>query len=253
VVESVERGVVERFAQFEREVIGERVRDKIAASKRKGIWVGGPVALGYAAVAKRVEVVPEQAETVRMIFARYLELGSVQALAQDLDRCAIRTKQRKLANGRVIGGGAFGVGALAYLLRNRFYIGEVVYRGETFRGDHEPILHPALFAAVQTKLSAQAVKRRCRIRGAPTLLTGRLFDEQGHRMVPTHTNKNGVRYRYYVSQAAVRKHSPGSTRRVPAPDLEALVVDAVRRHLQGDGADPNRSPRRMANSSSGIC
>ena len=109
------------FAQFEREVIGERVRDKIAASKRKGIWVGGPVPLGYAAVAKRIVVVPAAAETVRTIFTRYLELGSVQALAQDLDRSGIRSKERKLANGRIIGGGAFGVGALAYLLRNRFY------------------------------------------------------------------------------------------------------------------------------------
>jgi site-specific DNA recombinase len=81
------------------------------------------------------------------------------------------------------------VGGLAHLLRNRFYIGEVVYRGETFRGDHEPILDPALFAAVQAKLAAQAVERRCRIRGLPALLTGRLFDEQGHRMTPTHTNK----------------------------------------------------------------
>jgi site-specific DNA recombinase len=111
------------FAQFEREVIGERVRDKIAASKRKGIWVGGPVPLGYAAVAKRIIVVPTEAATVRSLFARYLELGSVQALAQDLERSGIRTKQRTLANGRIIGGGAFGVVALAHFLRNRFYIG----------------------------------------------------------------------------------------------------------------------------------
>jgi DNA invertase Pin-like site-specific DNA recombinase len=136
------------FAQFEREVIGERVRDKIAASKRKGIWVGGPVPLGYAVVAKKRVVVPADAKTVRMIFTRYLAVGSVQALAQDLSRTGIHTKERKLATGRIIGGGPFGVGALAYLLRNRFYVGEVVYRGETFSGDHEPILNAALFAAV---------------------------------------------------------------------------------------------------------
>jgi site-specific DNA recombinase len=118
----------------------------------------------------------------------------VQALAQDLDRRGIRTKQRQFANGRITGGGTFGVGGLAHLLRNRFYIGEVVYRGEAFRGDHDPILDPALFAAVQAKLSSQAVERRCRIRGAQALLTGRLFDEQGRRMTPTHTNKKGVRY-----------------------------------------------------------
>jgi DNA invertase Pin-like site-specific DNA recombinase len=107
------------FAQFEREVIGERVGDKIAASKQKGIWVGGPVPLGYASVAKKIAVVPEEADTVRTIFNRYLALGSVRALAQELDERGIRTKQRALANGRAIGGGAFGVGALAYLLRNR--------------------------------------------------------------------------------------------------------------------------------------
>jgi DNA invertase Pin-like site-specific DNA recombinase len=97
------------FAQFEREVIGERVRDKIAASKRKGIWVGGPVPLGYAAVAKTVVVEPAAAETVHLIFTRYLELGSVKALAENLERNGIRTKERRLATGRVIGGGAFGV------------------------------------------------------------------------------------------------------------------------------------------------
>jgi site-specific DNA recombinase len=207
------------------------------------MWVGGPVPLGYAAVAKKVVVEPAATETVRTIFARYLELGSVQALAQDLDRSGIRTKQRQLANGRVIGGSAFGVGGLAHLLRNRFYIGEVVYGGETFRGDHEPILDAALFADVQAKLSSQAAERRCRIRSSPALLTGRLFDVQGHRMTPTHTNKNRVRYLYYISQAALRKPSPpGSIARVPSPELEALVIDVLRRHLHGNGSDPKPIP-----------
>jgi hypothetical protein len=192
------------FAQFEREVIGERVRDKIAASKRKGIWVGGPVPLGYAAVGKKIVVVPDDAETVRLIFTRHLELGSVTALAQDLERNGFRSRERKLANGRIIGGDAFGVGALAYLLRNRFYLGEVVYRGETFRGDHEPILDPALFAAVQARLSAQAVERRCHIRGSSALLAGRLFDEDGHRMTPTHTKKKGRRRHHRVRPRRVR-------------------------------------------------
>jgi site-specific DNA recombinase len=184
-------------------------------------------------------VVPADAETVRTIF---VELGSVQALAQDLDRSGIRTRQRRLANGRVIGGGAFGVGGLAHLLRNRFYIGDVVYRGETFRGDHEPILDPALFAAVQEKLSAQAVERHCRVRGSPALLAGRLFDEHGHRMTPSHTNKKGVRYRYYVSQAVLRKHLSGALGRVAAPELEATVVGAIRRHLQERGTAPKPLP-----------
>src|SRR5258708_1639089 len=157
------------FAQFERELIGERVRDKIAASKRKGIWVGGPVPLGYAAVDKKIVVVPAEAAAVRTIFARYIELGSVRALAENLDRRGIRSKPRRLSDGRTIGGGRFGVGALAHLLKNRFYIGEVVYRGEVHRGEHEPILDSALFAAVQGKLAAQAAARRCRLRGSPAL------------------------------------------------------------------------------------
>jgi site-specific DNA recombinase len=174
------------FAQFERELIGERVRDKIAASKRKGLWVGGPVPLGYAAVDKKIVVVPAEAEAVRMIFARYLELGSIRTLTEELDRQGIRSKPRRLSNGRTVGGGRFGVGALAHLLKNRFYIGEVVYRGEVRRGEHEPILEPALFEAVQGKLAAQAVARRSRLRGSPALLTARLFDVRGNRMSPSH-------------------------------------------------------------------
>jgi DNA invertase Pin-like site-specific DNA recombinase len=226
------------FAQFERELIGERVRDKIAASKRKGIWVGGPVPLGYAAVDKKIRVVPNEAEAVRTIFARYLELGSVRALAEDLDRRGIRSKPRRLSDGPTIGGSRFGVGALAHLLKNRFYIGEVVYRGAVHRGEHEPILDSALFAAVQGKLAAQAVARRCRLRGPSALLAGRLFDEYGNRMSPTHANKGGARYRYYISQAVLQKKPqvPGSVSRVSAAELEALVLAALRHHLNASGA-----------------
>jgi hypothetical protein len=213
------------------------VRDKIAASKRKGIWVGGPVPLGYAAVDKKILVVPAEAEAVRTIFARYLELGSVRALAEDLDRRGIWSKPRRLSNGRTIGGGRLGVGALAHLLKNRFYIGEVVYRGEVHRGEHEPILDSAPFAAVQAKLAAQAVARRCRLRGAPALLTGRIFDDRGNRMSPTHTNKGGARYRYYISQAALQKkpQASGLLSRVPATEIEALVLAALRNHLNASG------------------
>jgi site-specific DNA recombinase len=223
------------FAQFERELIGERVRDKIAASKRKGIWVGGPVPLGYAAVDKKIVVVPAGAAAVRMIFTRYLELGSVRALARDLDRRGIRSKPRRLSNGRTIGGGRFGVGALAYLLKNRFYVGEVVYRGEVHRGEQEPILDPTLFEAVQTKLAAQARARRSRLRGSLAILSGRLFDDRGNRMSSTHTNKGGARYRYY---AVLQKkpQAPGSISRIPAAEVETLVLAALRNHLSASGA-----------------
>src|SRR5205823_301713 len=187
------------FAQFEREVIGERVRDKIAASKRRGIWVGGPVALGYRCVDKKLVVVPEEADIVRMIFARYLSLGSMGALIEDLDRRGIRTKKRHGREGRVTGGIRFGVGPLAHLLKNRIYIGEVRYRGEIHRGEHEPILDRNLFEAVQAKMAANAVDRQVRLKGSAALLSGRIFDDRGNRMTPTHANKLGVRYRYYVS------------------------------------------------------
>jgi site-specific DNA recombinase len=215
------------------------VRDKIAASKRKGLWVGGPVPLGYAAVDKKILVVPAEAAAVRTIFARYLELGSVRALAEDLDQRGIRSKPRRLSNGRTIGGGRFGVGALAHLLKNRFYIGEVVYRGEVHRGEHEPILDSTLFEAVQAKLAAQARARRCRLQGSPAILSGRLFDNRGNRMSPTHSNKGGARYRYYVSQAVLQRKPPppGLVSRVPAAEIEALVVTALRKHLNASGVE----------------
>ncbi len=225
------------FAQFEREVIGERVRDKIAASKRKGIWVGGPVPLGYRCIDKKLVVVPEEAETVRTIFRRYLELGSMGALIEDLDRRGIRTKVVTRLNGRVRGGIRFGVGPLAHLLKNRFYIGEVVYRGEVHAGEHEPILDRDLFEAVQAQLAANAVARKVRLRGSASILTGRIFDDHGNRMSPTHSNKLGVRYRYYVSHALLqnRKEEAGSVMRVPAPEIEQLVLDRIRVHFETMG------------------
>jgi DNA invertase Pin-like site-specific DNA recombinase len=136
------------FAQFEREVIGERVRDKIAAFKAKGIWVGGPVPLGYASINKKLVVVPEEAETVRLIFRRYVELGSIGSVIEDLDRRGVRTKRQALSGARTRGGIRFGVGPLAHLLRNRFYVGEVVYHGKIHRGEQDPILDTTLFEAV---------------------------------------------------------------------------------------------------------
>src|SRR5262245_32933890 len=132
----------------------------VAASKRKGLWVGGPVPLGYAAVDKKIVVVAAEAAAVRTIFARYLELGSVRLLAEDLDRRGIRSKPRRLSTGRTIGGGRFGVGALAHLLKNRFYIGEVVYRGKVHGGEQAPIVDRGIFAAVQAKVAVEARRRR---------------------------------------------------------------------------------------------
>jgi DNA invertase Pin-like site-specific DNA recombinase len=233
------------FAQFEREVIGERVRDKIAASKAKGIWVGGSVPLGYASVNKRLVVVPDEAKTVRSIFRRYLDIGSIRDLVEDLDRKGIRTRCQTLATGKVRGGIRFGVGTLAGLLRNRFYVGDVAYKGKVHRGEQEPIVDRALFDAVQAKLAEGANFRQIRLRGAPSILTGRIFDQHGNRMTPTHTNKKGARYRYYVSHMALQKRADKakSVLRVSAPEIECKIVEMVRTHLKAQklpqGSIPN--------------
>jgi site-specific DNA recombinase len=146
-------------------------------------------------------------------------------LIAELDRQGIRTKVNGRRDGGRSGGIRFGVGPLAHLLKNRFYLGEITYRGEVHRGEHEPILTRDLFEAVQAKRAANAVARQVQLRGAAALLTGRLFDDRGNRMSPTHSNKLGVRYRYYVSHAILqnRKAEAGSIARVPAPEIESLV------------------------------
>jgi hypothetical protein len=225
------------FAQFEREVIGERVRDKIAASKRKGLWVGGPIPLGYATVNKKLVVVPEDADTVRAMFRLYLKCGSVGALAEELTRRKILSKVRTIANGRTRGRRPYSVGALAHFLKNRFYIGDVVYRGEIYAGEHEPIIDRGTFEAVQAKLAENVRARRVRVSNSPAILIGRIFDDRGNRMTPSHSNKDGVRYRYYVSHAVLqrRKQDAGQVARVPAVELEKLVVEAVRSRLVAAG------------------
>jgi hypothetical protein len=147
------------FAQFEREVIGERVRDKIAASKRRGIWVGGPVPLGYRAIDKKLEVIPEEADLVRRIFALYIELGSVGALARALDQLGVKPKPRQLANGQSKAAERYTIGPLAHMLKNRFYVGEVAYRGEVHKGEHPAILDREVFDRVQAMLSERTVAR----------------------------------------------------------------------------------------------
>lgn len=236
------------FAQFEREVIGERVRDKIAASKRKGIWVGGPVPLGYRSTGKKLEIVPEEAALVRKVFGDYLQLGSIGELAASLEREGVKPKPRMLANGATIAAPRFMVGPLAYMLKNRFYIGEVVYRGEVHKGEHAPILDRELFDAVQTRLAERTVRRKMRRTQSPFLLTGLIFDDRGNPMSPSHANKKGVRYRYYVSQAILQnqKSEAGSISRASGPDIEAIVLDSVRREIADRNveADDHEADRR---------
>jgi DNA invertase Pin-like site-specific DNA recombinase len=224
------------FAQFEREVTAERIRDKIAASKRKGLWVGGMVPLGYELRNGKLLIVEDEAEQVRTIFKRYLALGSVNRLVIELRARKFRSKVRKLSNGKTRGGVTFTQGPLFYMLRNRFYIGEVHYKNEIFPGPQPPLLDRELFEAAQAKLTAQRSHQVTRRAKSAALLRNLLFDKAGHRMIPTHSTKHGIRYRYYVSQPYLRglaKPPDGATIRVPAAEIETIVMKAVAEHLQG--------------------
>jgi site-specific DNA recombinase len=221
------------FAQFEREVTAERIRDKIGASKRKGLWVGGVVPLGYQARDRKITIVEEEARTVRHIFRRYLELGSLNRLLVDLRTTGIKTKVRPLSNGRTIGGIPFSRGSLAAFLRNRFYIGEVRYKGEIFPGEQPAILDRALFEAVQAKLDQQRTNHARVRQQSHSLLMGRIFDDRGNRMTPTYAVKNGIRYRYYISAPLLQSQSDKAAKlnRVPAAEIERLIIGALRKQL----------------------
>ncbi|MGD9920220.1 MAG: recombinase family protein [Pseudorhodoplanes sp.] len=227
------------FAQFEREVTSERIRDKIAASKRKGLWVGGMVPLGYELKDGKLTIVEKEAELVRTIFRRYLELGSVNRLVADLGVRKARSKIRTLSNGQTRGGVPFTQGPLFYMLRNRFYIGEVRFKNEICPGPQPPLMDRGLFDAVQARLSQQWSHRTATRTKSGYLLSSLLFDDAGFPMVATHATKDRVRYRYYVSQAILRGSSKtpcGSVSRVPAADIETVVAEALAKHL-GKGTD----------------
>jgi len=228
------------FAQFEREVTSERIRDKITASKRKGLWVGGTVPLGYELKDGKLLIVETEAQQVRTIFRQYLELGSVNRLVADLRARNFRTKVRKLSTGGVKGGIPFTQGPLFYLLRNRFYIGEVRYRNEICPGPQRPLMDRELFDAVQKRLMAQWSHRTVERTRSASLLSGLLFDDAGHAMRSTYATKNRVRYRYYVSQPHLRggATSPaGSVSRVSAADIEAVVRKTLASHLKAATAN----------------
>jgi site-specific DNA recombinase len=233
------------FAQFEREVTGERIRDKIAASKKKGLWMGGQVPLGYRVEARKLVVEESESEVVRTIFRRYQELGSLGRLIQDLDARGIMTKQRRLANGSVRGGIAFTRGPLAYLLSNRTYLGEIAYRGARHEGEHAAIVDRDLFDAVQEQLKTQSRACRSKLRAQSSPLTGRIFDDRGNRMTPSHARKNGARYRYYVSCPVLqgRRQQAGSVARVPAPEIEAAVLDTMTKET---GREPSLDTEERA-------
>ena len=225
------------FAQFERELSSERVRDKVAASRRKGKWTGGGFPLGYDIKDKKLVVNPAEAETVRYIFKRYLDLKCLRLLSEDLNTRGIITKARVAKNGNKSGGRRLTYGPLAYLLKNRTYLGETVHKGECFAGEHDPIVDRITFDQVQDLMKANSVARRQERSSSGALLAGLLYDDRGNRMSPSFSTKRGVRYRFYVSSAALsaRHNEAGSVTRVSAPDLENCIVSALRERLTHKG------------------
>jgi hypothetical protein len=222
------------FAQFEREVIGERIRDKIAASKKKGMWMGGVPPLGYRAQGRKLVIAEGEAEIVRAIFRRYAELGSVRLLQDELEARGIKSKSWTSAAGRLIGDKPFSRGALYLMLQNRLYRGEIVHKGQSHPGEHARIIDRPLWDAVQGQLGSNTAERDSATRTRqPSLLAGMLFDGDGNRMTPTHAVKNGVRYRYYVSRPLITKDQtePSAGLRIPAGKIEQLVTSRMHQWL----------------------
>jgi len=214
------------FAQFEREVTAERIRDKIAASKRKGMWMGGHVPLGYLAVDRKLIIEEEGARRVRHMFSRYLELGSVTALAREIG--TFRAAQENPAGGNDPNARPHRLsrGQLYYLLSNPIYVGKIRHHDRVHDGEHQGIIDPEQFDAVQARLAEKAPQRRHRSNWPDVhLLTGNVFDDTGDRLSPTHAYNHGKRYRYYISH---RLKTPTGDRnegwRLPAGELERIVL-----------------------------
>jgi len=228
------------FAQFEREVIGERIRDKVAASKRKGMWVGGGLPTGYDVRERRLVVNHREARTVRQIFERYLELGSVRLLRRDLDERRIVSGVKRSKNGKQRGGKPFSRGALYHLLSNPIYVGEIRHKDERYAGQHEAIVSRDLWERAQQGLRARGVRhgegRKTEAPRSP--LAGRLFDDEGEPLYVQGAAKGHRRYRYYVAKKRVRSgpEDPEQGWRVPAAELERSVSAAALQILADHGA-----------------
>jgi site-specific DNA recombinase len=252
------------FAQFEREVTSERIRDKIAASKQKGMWMGGGVPLGYDAVNRKLRINAEEAKTVRLLFDLYLKLGSVRQLQEECQRVGLRTKLRTMLDGRRSGGTAFSRGHLYRLLSNPIYTGRIPHRGRSYEGEHAAIIDAETWDKVQAQLAMNAGRKRGRVNSKhPSLLAGLLFTAEGVPFTPSHAVNHGRRYRYYVerflltAQVAqgnlVEHHVDRSENgvqakgwRLPAHQIEQLVLKQVAAFLRDCGAllDAFRSKRK---------
>ncbi len=224
------------FAQFEREVTAERIRDKIAASKRRGLWMGGSVPLGYDADGRTLKVNPCEAKTIRTLFDLYEQHGSVRAVKEQADLQGLRTKERVTADGQPKGGGPFERSHIHHILTNPIYAGRIRHKALVHEGQHAAIIDPDRWAHIQQRLQDGAAKGRARKTATQqSLLCGKLFDETGDRLTPSHTKtKAGVRLRYYISHRLVKRSGePGVDGwRLPAPELEGRIVELVRERLR---------------------
>jgi site-specific DNA recombinase len=218
------------FAQSEREVTGERIRDKIAASKKKNMWMGGFVPIGYQSKNRTLTILEGEAETVRMVFRLYLELKNVRLVEEELRRRGVTTKRYVAASGRTVGGQSFSRGHIYKLLSNPLYIGEIAHKGERYPGQHPAIIDADIWQAVQTQLSENTRGNRTRANAKePSLLSGLLSDEKGNRLTPTHAVKSGRRYRYYAAA------NGSAAFRISAGEIEPVVTGQVAAFLGRTG------------------
>jgi site-specific DNA recombinase len=221
------------FAQFEREITSERIRDKVAASKRKGIWMGGAVPLGYRVEDRALHVVEDEAEFVRNLFRRYLEVGGVVRLKTALDAENVRSPFRTSRSGRARGGVLISRGHLYWILSNPIYVGRLRHKGQIHDGLHPAIVDVEIWERVQQRLASQTQTRRVSQPDDHSFLVGKFYDDRGNRMGASHASKGGRRWRYYVSRAALsgRKQEAGSVVRIPASEIENSIANAVGAHL----------------------
>jgi hypothetical protein len=251
------------FAQFEREVTAERIRDKIAASKKKGLWMGGLVPLGYDAKDRTLVVNEAEAETVRTIFQLYLELGCARRVKEAADRQGLVSKHRRFDSGKTFGGVPFTRGRIYHLLANPVYVGEIRHKRRSYPGQHPAIVDRATFEAVNLKLKANAGRVKAQTSAATHApLVGKLTDEAGERLTPSHAVRHGKRYCYYVSRRLIAGSGKSDARgwRLPAAALEGviagLIIDALEMPsaAQGliDGATPEML-RRLPSAAKSLC
>ena len=224
------------FAQFEREVTAERIRDKIAASKRKGLWMGGNVPLGYEPDRRTLRINPDEAQAVRKIYDLYDDLGTMNMVREAAARLNLRSKARCTPDGKQQGGSLMSRGQLHHILTNPIHAGRIRHKGKVFEGQHAAIIDPARWDELQKKLSGGAAKaRRSKQHRDPSPLAGKVVDETGERLTPSHTKKGDRRYRYYISQKLVtgvtRADEKQQTWRIPAGQLESAIANAVQKQI----------------------